>query len=95
VKAPPVLRARATHLYPGASGLADAPPPDGGCLLAFADGVAAPAALTTAPDGARRLETGPHVTARGARIPPKLWLVAFEGPRWRVLRKLPGAGLRG
>jgi hypothetical protein len=54
-----------------------------------------PPPLTTAPDGARRLETGPHVTARGARIPPKLWLVAFEGPRWRVLRKLPGAGLRG
>ena len=84
-----VLRARATHLYPGARGLCAGRPADGGCLVAFADGTAAVAALSTGPDGARRLETGAHVTARGARIPARLWSITVNSGEWRILRRLP------
>jgi hypothetical protein len=96
-----LLRARAPHLYPGARGVWAAPCPRGRgaeaapCLIAFADGEAAPGALAPATDGGMILEVGAHVTARGAAIPARRWRLESDGRVWRVRARLPGAPAGG
>lgn len=91
---PLALHARATHLYPGARGVAvdgTGLLPHGPCRLAFADGVEVLATLSCLAGAGDRLDVPAHVTARGARIPAKAWLIEGDGATWRVLRRLDGA----
>ncbi|HUF87881.1 MAG TPA: hypothetical protein VMM59_10915 [Thermohalobaculum sp.] len=85
---PLVLRAGASHLYPGARGslegaLAAARTP---CLVAFADGAAATATLAPRGD-ALILATAPYTTARGTGIAAKRWLVELNAQGFRVRRR--------
>jgi hypothetical protein len=77
------LRARSSHLYPGAR-LTGAVGP-GPVHLEFADGIAIGASL--APDNV--LSAPAYVTARGAAIPAKRWRLARAGDGWRVAERLP------
>lgn len=91
---PPALHARATHLYPGARGVATDGAgllPNGPCRLDFADGVEVLATLSRLAAAGTRLDVPAHVTARGARIPAKAWLIEGDGATWRVRRRLDAA----
>ena len=87
-----VLRAGASHLYPGAAGTARGSLPGGSalCLVEFADGAATGGTLDPA-EGGHVLATDPYTTAHGTRIPAKRWLIALGGDpaerRFRVLRR--------
>jgi hypothetical protein len=88
-----VLRARGSHLYPGArtvleGGVPEAPGP---CLVEFADGAAATGEIAPERDGRLRLGTAPYRTGAGTAIPGKQWLLEPGGPcGWRVVRAAPG-----
>lgn len=87
------LRAAGSHLYPGARGSLDGPPPAAptACLVEFADGSVASG--TIAPDAdALWLATGPYTTARDTRIPAKRWRISLGPDGFRILgRARPGA----
>ena len=87
-----VLRAGASHLYPGATGTLSGPAPEAAaaCLVEFADGGVAFATLVPA-EGGHVLATEAYRTARGTRILAKRWVIAVTGDpaerRFRVLRR--------
>ena len=68
-----------SHIYPGANGayhLAAAPgtaPRD--VRVEFNDGMTAAGRLSALPGPRRRLEVDGYTTARGAHIPPKVWIL--------------------
>lgn len=89
------LRARHTHLYPGArlALAADDAAPRAGSDVAieFADSGRA-AAHVAAADGDRlSVDVAAHRTARGTPIEPKRWLLepvaASEPPQYRIVRR--------
>ncbi len=88
-----VLRARGSHLYPGArvaleGGVPEAPGP---CLVEFADGSAAAGEIAPERDERLRLATAPYRTAAGTAIPENRWLLERGGAgEWRVAGAVPG-----
>ena len=91
-----ILEARSSHLYPGAVlTMRDGPIRLAGgrsrkCLVVFADGSAATAALRRS-GLAYRLEAQGYVTARGTAIAVKSWLLGSDatGAMLRVRARIP------
>jgi len=82
-----VLRARGSHLYPGARAMLEGGVPEaaGPCLVEFADASAAAGEIAPEGDGRLRLATAPYRTAAGTAIPEKRWLLEPGGAgEWRV-----------
>jgi hypothetical protein len=74
--APLVLRAAHSHIFPGAWLTFDRPPePPEEVMVAFSDGVEAPARLERMGGPRLMLDVAAHVTARGTPMPARPWLV--------------------
>lgn len=73
-----------THIYPGAAGayelIGPVEPEGRRVAVKFSDGVTTDGRLSALPGPRRRLEVSEYTTARGAHIPPKVWILQNTGP---------------
>ncbi len=85
-----VLRARGSHLYPGARVVPEGGAPERAtpCIVEFADGSAAMGEVAPAGEGRMLLATAPYHTAAGTEIPAKRWLLQpGAAGEWQVARR--------
>lgn len=77
------VRIANSHIYPGTSGTYALAQPLGAepreVVVEFSDGVMAYGRLSALPGPRRRLEVDDHTTAKGAYIPPKVWILQNTG----------------